>query len=77
VETVMRVELSGKQADLYETIRLGMEKTVREALNTKGLAKSQITILDALLKLRQVCCDPRLLKLDAAKRSRPRPSWSS
>jgi superfamily II DNA or RNA helicase len=68
VETVMRVELSGKQADLYETIRLGMEKTVREALNTKGLAKSQITILDALLKLRQVCCDPHLLKLESAKK---------
>ena len=68
VETVMRVELSGKQADLYETIRLGMEKTVREALNTKGLAKSQITILDALLKLRQVCCDPHLLKLAAAQK---------
>jgi len=68
VETVMRVELSGKQADLYETIRLGMEKTVREALDAKGLAKSQITILDALLKLRQVCCDPHLLKLDAAKK---------
>ncbi len=68
VETVMQVELSGKQADLYETIRLGMEKAVREALSSKGLAKSQITILDALLKLRQVCCDPRLLKLDAAKK---------
>jgi superfamily II DNA or RNA helicase len=70
VETIERVELSGKQADLYETIRLGMEKTVREALNTKGLAKSQITILDALLKLRQVCCDPRLLKLAAAQKVR-------
>ncbi|MEY3445324.1 MAG: hypothetical protein RIR45_79, partial [Pseudomonadota bacterium] len=68
VETVLRIELSGKQADLYETIRLGMEKTVREALNTKGLAKSQITILDALLKLRQVCCDPQLLKLAAAQK---------
>jgi superfamily II DNA or RNA helicase len=68
IETVMRVELAGKQADLYETIRLGMEKTVREALDTKGLAKSQITILDALLKLRQVCCDPHLLKLAAAKK---------
>ena len=68
VETIMRVELAGQQANLYETIRLGMEKTVREALNTKGLAKSQITILDALLKLRQVCCDPHLLKLDAAKK---------
>ncbi|WP_382227010.1 SNF2-related protein [Hydrogenophaga atypica] len=67
VESMARVVLSGKQADLYETIRLSMEKTVREALATKGLAKSQITILDALLKLRQACCDPRLLKLDAAK----------
>ncbi len=68
VETVVRVELLGKQADLYETIRLGMEKTVREALNAKGLAKSQITILDALLKLRQVCCDPQLIKLAAAQK---------
>jgi len=68
VETIMRVELAGKQADLYETIRLGMEKTVREALDAKGLAKSQITILDALLKLRQVCCDPHLVKLAAAKK---------
>jgi superfamily II DNA or RNA helicase len=68
IETVMRVELTGKQADLYETIRLGMEKSVREALDTKGLAKSQITILDALLKLRQVCCDPHLVKLAAAQK---------
>ena len=66
VETLLPVPLQGKQADLYETIRLGMEKTVRDALNAQGLAKSQITILDALLKLRQVCCDPRLLKLGAA-----------
>ncbi len=68
IETVMRVELLGKQADLYETIRLGMEKSVREALDNKGLAKSQITILDALLKLRQVCCDPHLVALTAAKK---------
>ena len=67
VETVMPVELAGAQADLYETIRLGMEKTVREALHTKGLAKSQITVLDALLKLRQVCCHPKLLPLEAAR----------
>jgi superfamily II DNA or RNA helicase len=68
IDTVMRVELSGKQADLYETIRLGMEKTVREALSAKGLAKSHITILDALLKLRQVCCDSRLVPLATAKK---------
>ena len=68
VETVMRVELEGPQADLYEAIRLTTEKAVREALDSKGLAKSHITILDALLKLRQVCCDPGLLKLESAKK---------
>jgi SNF2 family DNA or RNA helicase len=68
VDTVVSVELEGKQADLYETIRLGMEKTVRDALESKGLAKSQITIWDALLKLRQVCCDPHLLKIPAAQK---------
>ena len=44
-----------------------MEHRVREAIAAKGLAASQLTILDALLKLRQVCCDPRLVKLDAAR----------
>jgi hypothetical protein len=31
----------------------------------QGLRRSQIVILDALLKLRQVCCDPRLVKAAA------------
>lgn len=77
VESVMTVELDGKQADLYETIRLSMEKAVRDAIADKGLAKSQIVFLDALLKLRQVCCDPRLVKTPAWPRSRPRPSWNN
>ena len=29
----------------------------------KGIERSQISILAALVKLRQVCCHPRLLKL--------------
>ncbi|MFZ2387851.1 MAG: SNF2-related protein, partial [Polaromonas sp.] len=68
IESVSSIELSGKQADLYETIRLSTEQAVRDALASKGLAKSQIQILDALLKLRQVCCDPRLLPLASAKK---------
>ena len=38
-----------------------MEKKVRKAIAAKGLARSHIIVLEALLKLRQVCCDPRLL----------------
>jgi len=45
-----------------------MEKKVRDAIKLKGLARSHITILDALLKLRQTCCDPQLLSLPQAKK---------
>ena len=65
-EIVQRVPLIGRQRDLYETIRLTMHKRVRDEVERRGLARSRIVVLDALLKLRQVCCDPRLLKLDAA-----------
>lgn len=65
---IKRVELEGAQRDLYETVRLAMFGKVKDALSSKGLAKSQIIILDALLKLRQVCCDPRLLAVQAAKK---------
>ena len=66
-EIVDNIELNGAQRDLYESIRLAMHERVRREIASKGAAKSHIIILDALLKLRQVCCDPRLLKLDAAK----------
>jgi SNF2 family DNA or RNA helicase len=44
-----------------------MHEKVRQAVAAKGFARSHIVILDALLKLRQVCCDPRLVKLAAAR----------
>jgi superfamily II DNA or RNA helicase len=66
-EITQNVELAGAQRDLYETIRLAMHARVQEEVRNKGLSRSHIIILDALLKLRQVCCDPRLVKLDAAR----------
>jgi hypothetical protein len=59
---VRKVELAGSQRDLYETVRAAMDVMVREEVASKGFGRSQIVILDALLKLRQVCCDPRLVK---------------
>ncbi|MEZ5962417.1 MAG: DEAD/DEAH box helicase [Planctomycetota bacterium] len=64
---VHTVELAGDQRDLYETIRLAVHERVRQAIADKGLDQAQIIVLDALLKLRQVCCDPRLVKLDSAR----------
>lgn len=67
-EIIRSVPLYEKQAVLYETIRLAMEKKVRDAIAQKGLSRSHITILDALLKLRQTCCDPRTLRLQEAQK---------
>ncbi len=67
-EILRTVELEGAQRDLYETVRLALHERVREEIARRGVARSQIVILDALLKLRQICCDPRLVKLEAAHR---------
>jgi superfamily II DNA or RNA helicase len=63
-ELVHLIELHTEQKDLYETVRATMDKRVRQAIAARGLGQSQIVFLDALLKLRQICCDPRLLPED-------------
>ncbi len=63
-ELVHLIELHTAQKDLYETVRATMDKRVREAIAARGIEQSQIVFLDALLKLRQICCDPRLLPED-------------
>ncbi len=57
------IELDPGQADLYESLRTAIHDDIRHVIDKKGLGQSTIHILDALLKLRQVCCDPRLVKL--------------
>jgi len=63
-ELIHTVELTTGQKDIYETIRAAMDKRVRQAIAARGLEKSQMVFLEALMKLRQICCDPRLLKLE-------------
>ena len=64
---VRAVGLAGAQRELYEAIRVAAHADVRREIKTRGLAGSTIAILDALLRLRQVCCDPRLVAGDAAR----------
>ena len=60
-ELVRPIELRGRQRELYESIRVAAHAEVRRLIRKKGLAASTIPILGALTKLRQVCCDPRLV----------------
>jgi hypothetical protein len=54
------IALGDTEKDLYETVRATMDKHVRQALTQKG-QQAQIVFLDALLKLRQICCHPSLV----------------
>jgi len=67
-QIIHQLDLSPREIDLYESIRALMDKRVRDAIAERGLGKSHIIVLDALLKLRQVCCHPSLIKTPEAQR---------
>jgi superfamily II DNA or RNA helicase len=69
-EITEHIEMEPPQRAIYDGIRLAMHSRVQAAIAEKGLARSGIVILDALLKMRQACCDPRLLKLKAVEKSK-------
>ncbi|MCU4676884.1 SNF2-related protein [Catenovulum sp. 2E275] len=69
-EIIKYISLDNDQRMLYEAIRVSMEDKVKNILKDKGLAKSQLECLDALLKLRQICCAPQLLNFESTQQIR-------
>ncbi len=64
LEQVSFCELTAEQRGVYQQVIEASRKGVLEAAGVAGDAKSRMLVLSALLRLRQVCCDLRLLKLD-------------
>lgn len=55
-------ELDDEQRSLYLDVLDECRQKVFGEIASRGIGRSQISVLAALLRLRQVCCDPRLLK---------------
>src|ERR1035438_1330091 len=64
LEQVSFCELTSDQRSVYQQVIEASRKEVLEAVGAQGVAKSRMVVLTALLRLRQVCCDLRLLKLE-------------
>jgi len=62
-EAVAWVEMEPGQAALYREVLEEGRRKVYESIDKIGFRRSRVSILAALMRLRQVCCDPRLLKL--------------
>ena len=66
-EIVRTLDLLPKQVELYEAVRAAVSREVHEEIERLGANKSRLLVLEALMKLRQVCNHPKLLKLASAK----------
>ncbi|MBJ6761733.1 DEAD/DEAH box helicase family protein [Myxococcaceae bacterium JPH2] len=62
-ESVAWCEMEPGQAALYREVLEESRRKVNESIEKVGFKRSRVSILAALMRLRQVCCDPRLLKL--------------
>ncbi len=64
LEQVSFCELTSEQRAVYQQVIEASRKEILEADGEQGIAKSRMVVLTALLRLRQICCDLRLLKLE-------------
>lgn len=65
-----RITLAPEQRELYDSLRASLHSDVRARMAALSPGQGRIVVLDALLKLRQACCDPRLVKLESARQVR-------
>ncbi len=72
IEQVAFCELSGPQRAAYNELMSATRRQVSELAGSKDQGKARILMLTALLRLRQACCDLRLLGL--AEGAEPPPS---
>lgn len=64
LEQVSFCELTPEQKGVYQQLIEASRKEILDAVGQQGIARSRMLVLNALLRLRQVCCDLRLLKLE-------------
>jgi len=61
IEQVSYCDLNEEQRSVYQQVLEASRREITDAVNANGLAKSRMVVLTALLRLRQICCDLRLL----------------
>ena len=66
-EVTLRCTMDKPQRDLYEKVRNTYRAQVLQAVDQSGIERNALTVLEALLRLRQACCHPDLLPFDEAR----------
>ena len=61
-ETILYCEMEEDQRKIYDAYRNDYRDKIMGTIDTQGIDKSQLTILQGLMKLRQICDSPAILK---------------
>ncbi len=61
VETVLFCEMEDEQRTIYDAYRNDYRDKILGTIQEQGIQKSQLTILQGLMKLRQICDSPAIL----------------
>jgi superfamily II DNA or RNA helicase len=69
IEQITYCDLSPEQEEFYQKLRQEGRRKVEELLGAKEQGRARIAMLTALLRLRQVCCDLRLVGQEAERPS--------
>ncbi|HMO62306.1 MAG TPA: SNF2-related protein [Ferruginibacter sp.] len=60
-ETILFCEMEKEQREIYDMYRNSYRDKIMGAIDQHGIDKSQLTILQGLMKLRQICDSPAIL----------------
>jgi superfamily II DNA or RNA helicase len=63
IEQVLYCELTARQIEIYEKLLIESRRQISDLASSKDQNKARMLMLTALLRLRQACCDLRLLGL--------------
>jgi SNF2 family DNA or RNA helicase len=69
IEQITYCDLSPEQEELYQKLRQESRRKLEELSGVKDQGRARMTMLTALLRLRQICCDLRLLGQEAERPS--------
>jgi SNF2 family DNA or RNA helicase len=61
METVLFCEMEDEQRRIYDAYRNDFRSRIMGTIDQQGIQKSQLTILQGLMKLRQICDSPAIL----------------
>jgi len=61
IETVLFCEMEEEQRNIYDAYRNDYRDKIMGVISEQGIDKSQLTILQGLMKLRQICDSPAIM----------------